>query len=168
MAELSQAEIAAVFGVTPKTVRQWTRMGCPIVHPGGRGLPSVYETAQVFRWREEQARMAASGDLDAMDYEEAKRRKLAAEAATAELNLAISQGHVIAVDLIEREVGAALSACRSRLMSVGAKVAPQLDLAETAAARKEIIDDAINEALDEISGPMFAFEIGDADEEQGN
>lgn len=155
---VSQAELSSIFGVTPQTIRAWERKGCPVESKGKRGVASRYVPADVIRWREEQAKLAASGDLDAMDFEEARRRKLAAEAATAELALAKAKGEVVALDLVGREVGAALAACRARLMSIGASVAPKVGLAPDTAAIKEMVDDAIYEALDEISGVAFEFD----------
>jgi len=154
---VSQLQLAELLGVTPKTIRAWERQGCPVEEKARRGKPSKYSIAAVFRWREEQARLAASGDLDAMDMEAARRRKLAAEAAAAELALARERDEVVEIELVSKEVGAALAACRSRLLQVGAKVAPQCELTPDAAAVKELIDDAIFEALDEISGDALEY-----------
>lgn len=154
---VSQLQLAELLGVTPKTIRAWERQGCPVERKSKRGLPSQYKVADVFRWREEQARLAASGDLDAMDMEEARRRKLAAEAAAAELALARERDEVVEIELVSKEVGAALAACRSRLLQVGAKVAPQCELTPDAASVKEMVDDAIYEALDEISGDALEY-----------
>ena len=158
---VNQLELAGLLDVTAKTIRAWERQGCPVeVKSSKRGVPSQYRVSDVVRWREEQARLAASGDLDAMDMEEARRRKLAAEAATAELALARAKGEVVDLVLVTREVYGALANCRARIMTVGAKVAPRLEFAEDIAARKEIVDDAIIEALDEISGDTFEFGSG--------
>ncbi|EYD71798.1 MerR family transcriptional regulator [Limimaricola hongkongensis] len=162
---VSQTLIAGICGVTTDTIRAWERKGCPVERKGRKGVAAKYRPADVIRWREEQAALAASGNLAAMDMKEAQRRKVAAEAATAELNLAKAKGEVVAIDLVGREVGAALAACRARLMSIGASVAPKVDLAPDTAAVKEMIDDAIYEALDEISGVTFEF---GADPEEGD
>jgi len=163
---LKQVELAELLGVTPKTIRAWERQGCPFEEKGKRGRPSRYNVADVVAWREEQVRLAAAGDLDAMDMEEARRRKLAAEAAAAELALARERDEVVEIELVSKEVGAALAACRSRLLQVGAKVAPECELTPDAASVKEMIDDAIFEALDEISGDALEY-AGAPDEAQG-
>lgn len=165
--QVTQIELAELLGVTPKTIRAWERQGCPIEEKGKRGRPSRYSVAEVVRWREEQVRLAAAGDLSAMDMEEARRRKLAAEAAAAELALARERDEVVAIEIVAKEVGAALAACRSRLLQVGAKVAPQCELTPDAASVKELIDDAIFEALDEISGNAVEY-AGALDEAQAN
>jgi len=161
IAPISQIELSRLLDVKPATIRAWEARGCPIEHKAQKkGEASLYSVAEVVRWREAQAAMAASGDLSAMDMEEAKRRKLSAEAALVEIDLAKARGNVVEVAVAAKEIGDALSACRSRLLGVGASVAPRLDLAPDTASRKEMIDDAINEALDEISSTAFEFASG--------
>lgn len=167
---VSQVELASLLGLSTAAIRAWERQGCPVESKAKRkGDPTLYSVAAVVRWREQQAALAASGDLAAMDMEEARRRKLAAEAALVEIDLARRRGEVVEVAVIAAEVGSALSACRARLLGVGASVAPRLELAPDTASRKEMIDDAINEALDEISGPAFEFASGaEGDDQEGD
>lgn len=162
-APVSQIELSRLLDVRPATIRAWVSQGCPVQEKARKaGQASKYSVAEVVRWREAQAAMAASGDLDAMDVEEARRRKLAAEAAIVEIDLAKRRGEVVEISLVAKEIGAGLSACRSRLLSVGAATAPKIELAPDAASIKEIVDDAISEALDEISSASFEFG-GDAE-----
>lgn len=157
---VSQAEVTRLFNVTPQTVLAWERRGCPVEVKGGRGKPTLYRVADVIRWREDQARLSATGDLSAMDMDEAKRRKLAAEAAMAEIVLDKEKGEIAEVATIMGVVGRGLDACRSRLLGISSKIAPVVALETDAAAVREIIDDAVNEALHEISGPAFEFAGG--------
>lgn len=158
---MNQAELAALFEVTPKTIQNWTAQGCPIERKGGRGKPSMYRAADVIRWREDRAKLAATGDLAQMDMDEARRRKLAAEAAMAELVLDQKRGDVVLVALVEKEVGDCFSTLRARLLALGSALAPRLELAPDTAAIREIVDDAVIEVLDDISGTALAF-TGDA------
>jgi phage terminase Nu1 subunit (DNA packaging protein) len=154
MAEpVNQLGLADMLGVDPKTIRAWERQGCPIERKSRRrGDPTLYSVAAVSRWREAQAALAASGDLAAMDMEEARRRKLAAEAAIAELELEQKRGRVVEVEEAAQEFEHLLSSLRGRLLPIGSTVAPRLVLAQDAAAMLEIVDDAVIEALHEISG----------------
>ena len=79
------------------------------------------------------------------------------EATLAEIEVAEKRGAVAEVDLIASEFGNALAACRARLIGVGASVAPRLSIAESAAAMKLIVDEAIYEALEEISDGVLEF-----------
>lgn len=154
---LNQSETARFFGVVPATIREWERRGCPVESRGRKGVQAQYNTADLIRWREQQAALAASGDLSAMDIDEAKRRKLAAEAAIVEIELDKARGELVEVSVVMEAVGKGLDACRSRLLSIGSKIAPDIALETDAATVKEIVDDAVHEALDEISGPAFAY-----------
>lgn len=154
---VNQTELARLFDVTPKSIRAWSSQGCPVEREGKRGQPTLYRPADVIRWREERAALAAAGDIAMMDMEEARRRKLAAEAATAELALARAKDEVVEVELVSKVVGNGLAAVRARLLQIGAKIAPQAEIAPDATAIKELVDDAIYEALDEISGDALAF-----------
>lgn len=154
---VSQMQLAGIFGVKTDTIRAWERMGCPVEHRGGRGLASAYRPADVIRWREEQATLAAAGDVSKLDLNEARRRKTVAEAALAEIDLARARGEIAEVSIMTRELGNALAATLARLMAVGAKLAPTLEFATDAASRKNMIDDAIAEAVHDISSPDFSF-----------
>lgn len=149
---VNQLELGKWLDVDPKTIRTWERQGCPVERKSQkRGEPTLYSVAAVSRWREARAALAASGDLAAMDMEEARRRKLAAEAALAELVLDQKRGEVAEVALMDRSVRKMLAVLRTRLMSIGSSVAPDLELAETGVERQSIVDAAVAEALDEIS-----------------
>jgi len=86
-------EVAELFGVNDRTIRLWVRRGCPFLQKGGRGGRAwQFETSDVIGWREQQAAIAAVGDTAKLDVEEARRRKLAAEAVLSELELAKAKG----------------------------------------------------------------------------
>lgn len=160
---VNQLELARLLGVDPGTIRTWQRQGMPIEKASTRrGDPNQYSVPAVVRWREEQARLAASGDLNAMDMEEARRRKLAAEAATAELALDERRGVVVEVGVVMEEVGRGLDSCRARLLGIGSKLAPMIAIETDAAVCKRMVDDAVNEALHELSGPAFELPSGPA------
>ena len=150
---LPQVEIARMFDVSENTLRAWRRAGCPVASEKGRSV--LMDPAAVLRWREIEIAAAAKGDIGRMDMDEARRRKLAAEAALAEIELARAKGEVVSVDLVAEEVGAALSALRSRLLAIPPAVSPSIELVEGTAAVREVLDAAIHEALDEISGGGF-------------
>lgn len=47
---IGQEQIAAVFGVAPKTVVEWQEQGFPIALRGGPGVPSEYESQDCIGW----------------------------------------------------------------------------------------------------------------------
>lgn len=121
----NRGEIAEFFGVTPPTVDAWVRAGCPVVQKGQRGVAAVFNTADVADWLRMKAREEGSGKSLA-DESELKRRKLAAEAEQAELNLAKSKGEVAPVLEFERVQAAAMAAIRANVMNVPGRAVLQL------------------------------------------
>ena len=154
---MNQGDLALTLDITTNTIRDWTRKGMPVKEPGKRGQAAQYNVAEVIRWRESQIRAAALGDTAAMDHDESKRRKLAAEAALSEIELSKARDEVVDIDLVVKEFSTSLSMIRARLLQVGAKVAPHVELAPDASSVKEIIDDALYEALDDISEGALKF-----------
>ncbi len=85
---VSQSEMAQLLGLRRDSIRAWVRQGCPVVEHGGEGRAGLYDTAAVIRWRIDRERFVASSEAKNMELEEARRRKLAAEALLAEQELA--------------------------------------------------------------------------------
>lgn len=46
----NRTQLADIFGVAKTTVDAWVSKGCPVVEKGGKGTPSKYDTADVYRW----------------------------------------------------------------------------------------------------------------------
>ncbi|MEW6520772.1 MAG: terminase small subunit [Thermodesulfobacteriota bacterium] len=47
---VNRKELAKLFGVAPTTVDAWVSRGCPVILKDGKGRPSQYDTADVFKW----------------------------------------------------------------------------------------------------------------------
>ena len=93
------SEAALLVGKTLPTLRSWVHKGMPIVKKGEKLTAWQIDMAELVKWREEQA-AAAGGDTDKADTEELRRRKLAAEAEMAEIDLALRRGEALV--LLER------------------------------------------------------------------
>ena len=91
------------------------------------------------------------GDAGAIDIEEAKRRKLAAEAALAETELAQVQGRLVEAEVVERAWAELVANCRAKLLSIPSKVSPEVFAAESLVEVKATMKSAITEALNELS-----------------
>ena len=148
---VNMGDLSHLWGVALNTVKAWVRRGCPVVARGGRGREWQFDTAAVAQWREEQAAAAAVGDTSAIDLEEARRRKEAALAAMAELDLAKRRGEVVEIEAIADIVGEEYTRLRARLLAIPVKLAPLMEAASNLAERREIISSAISECLAELS-----------------
>lgn len=121
---LNRGEVAAFFGVTPPTVDGWVRAGCP-VKKGQRGVASEFNSAEVAAFLREKARQEGSGTALA-DEAELKRRKLAAEAEKAELEVAKAKGEVAPIREFERVQAAMMAGIRANVLNVPARAVLQL------------------------------------------
>jgi terminase small subunit / prophage DNA-packing protein len=100
--KVNRSDLAVVFGVAPTTVDAWVKAGCPYdSRATGRGKGWVFDTADVSRWREQRAADEAAG-ADVQDEAALKKRKLSAEAKTAEMVLLKEMGSLAPVDAMER------------------------------------------------------------------
>lgn len=143
---VNQVELASTFGVSTVTIRAWERQGLPVEAKGGGGKPSTYNTAAVARWREEQAALAASGDTAAMDMEEAKRRKMAAEAALAELELSVRRGEYVLIEQVGAVVADEYATIRANFSSMPGDVASDLENLK-AVEIQEVLSAKVSEIL---------------------
>jgi len=99
--KVNRKQLADVFGISLPTVDAWVRSGCPYDQKGERGREWIFDTADVMRWRERQARDDAGGE-DTQDEARLKRRKLVAETKSAEIDLLVKQGALAPIEQMER------------------------------------------------------------------
>ena len=84
------------------------------------------------------------------DLEDAKARKLAAEAELAEIELAKARAEVVVIAVAAKLVADEYAAVRAKLLSIPSKLAPMLAIEPTEAGCRALVQRAINEALDEL------------------
>ena len=113
-------EAAYRLGMTAQAIGIWaTKSGAPVVMRRGRrwaqwpAFPEWY--------RQQISRPAAPADLD-----EAKARKLAAEAELAEYQLAQARGEFIAVADLEAKIGPVFDVFRAKLLALPGRLAPEV------------------------------------------
>jgi terminase small subunit / prophage DNA-packing protein len=122
---VNRQELSTAMGVSLPTVDRWIRDGCPVKQRGAKGVPWEFSLPDVVAWWGNRQREAASGDSMA-DEAELKRRKLAAETAKSELELAQARGLVAPVREFERAQAAVMAAIRQNILNVPARAVLQL------------------------------------------
>jgi phage terminase Nu1 subunit (DNA packaging protein) len=152
---LNRTECAATFGVAATTVDSWVRKSCPVVKAAtGRGSGAnrwQFDSAAVAEWLRAQAIAGAVGKLTTASGNEARRRKLTAEAALSELELAKKSGELVAVADVEVTWSRLVSNFRTRMLAMPSKLAgPLVGIAGPAVINSRL-QDAIHEALAELS-----------------
>ena len=104
----------------------------------------------MMRWREEQL-ISVEGNASKLDYEEARRRKVAADALLAEQKAAMRAGELIPKEDFVVAMQTVFAHCRARLLAIPAKLAPTIYHCESVPAAKEKITEVIRDALQELS-----------------
>lgn len=139
---VSLQEIADVFGKTTETIRLWRKEGMPTRMEGGRPRFVIAECVQ---WREEQIRLEERPSISEQEAE-ARARKLTAEAALKEAELADRQRRTVPTELFERECdrifGGFAAVARGQLNRFERDVVA----AQTPAEARRLLD-AIHDAL---------------------
>lgn len=150
----SVSEMSALLGVHRNTVSKWLQQGCPFVEKANRdtGKEWALSLPDVVEWQRNKAVEAAVGDTAKLDVDEARRRKIAAEAALAELDLAERRGHVVRVDVVMQAIGDQLSNCRAKLLALPTKAAPLMVPLDDVLECRDVLDSLVREALDELTG----------------
>ena len=110
-----------------------------------------FESSAVVGWLREKERQSVLGEVSKIDEHEAKRRKLAAEAAMAELELAKKQGIALGIADFEASWAAMIGAARAKLLGLGAALGPEVALSSDPDECSSLVESGIAEALQELS-----------------
>lgn len=137
---LTQVELAAVHGVTSRTVHRWTSSGLP------RRDDGTYCAADTIAWRI--AREAGTGDLD-LSHERA--RLAAAQAEKVERENALAAGQLIYASHASAAWGQILVAIKSGVLALPSRVAPYIDDPLVRAQVVALLEDRVHEVLSELA-----------------
>jgi hypothetical protein len=84
-------------------------------------------------------------------YEEARARKVAAEAQIAELELAKVQGELVIAEDVVSAWADTLAGLKAKLVSIPSKAAPIVASDDSAGGCQKVIEDLVREALEELA-----------------
>lgn len=158
---VSLTQLSELFGVSRTVVGTWVKKGCPYVQRADREkrIQWLFDTADVLAWREQQAAINAVGDSDTLEIQEARRRKMAAEAALAELNLAKLRGDAVSIDHIEKVWSDIVATFRAKMLVLPARIAPSIAGETNERMIIKSLQVYIHEALDELT--QYAVDISE-------
>ena len=169
---VNRTELAEILGVNLSTIDAKIRRGLPYVQKAtGRGKGWIFDTAQVFEWERARAVESVIGESAAIGKEEADKRKAIAQAALAEYEVAERRRELISIDAAAAIVRREYSAVRARLLSMPAKLGPELVLTTDAHEARAVLEAELREVLGELSGGDLGTDTGDGetlrDEDEG-
>lgn len=147
---VSKLTVAEAFGVSLPTVEKYLRNGMPVAQIGGRGVKWQFDLTQVIRWKIAEAVREARGKTSTVD--ESRKRKLSAEAALAELDLATRRGDAVSLNDTAAAWEGMAVAFRNKMLGLPAKLAPVLVAETDLATARGTLEREVHEALEELSG----------------
>lgn len=133
---VGQEQVAAMFGVAPKTIVEWQEQGLPVALRGGPGVPSEYESEACITWLVNREVAKASGGETQRD------RVFRLQGDALELELAEKRGLLIPAALVEPRWTAVCVAAREQLLRERRRLAAMLDGVADRQQRELIIGQA--------------------------
>lgn len=113
---VGQENIAALFGVAPKTIVEWQEDGFPVALRGGPGVPSEYETEACIGW-------LINREVKKVQAESPRDRLFRLQADAIELDQAVKKGLLLRADSIEPRLRSAVVSAREMLLRSAAPLA---------------------------------------------
>ena len=144
--EVTQTEFAELVGLTTRQIRNMEKSGIPHRASGNRKLYPV--PAAILWWRDREVERAVAS-VEVGDIEAARLRKMQAEAARSELELARERGDLIHVDDLEQLHQAPLATIRARLLALPGQIAAELPIEPVESV--EIIEPLVHAMMSELS-----------------
>lgn len=138
---VSKKELAEIVGVSERTLTDWQEKGMPIKVHTSRGLANEYDTADVFKWREQ---FVANGER----METSKERLDRLNGDLKELELAEKSGMYVMADDAEWALESVIISARSELMRFARKLKKHL--------KKEYELDVELEKLQDLTGSVLS------------
>lgn len=163
--KLKPKEVAERLGLTTRQLQNLVERG---LKKHGNGKQVFYVWSEVFPWyldyKLQLAAKTKSTSVEHPDLELAQARKYEFEAQRAELKLAKERGEVAAIADIEHALSSCFATVRSRLLSMPAKLAPNLANTRKPAQAKAIVENEILAILAEliVSAGVVHIEGSDA------
>jgi hypothetical protein len=141
----SISALAVELGRDRRTIAQ----ACANLTPVGR-----QGKAELYRMSDVVVALTPAGTQSGT-IDEARIRKITADAALAELQLERERGEVVRIEDVAKAIGDEYAAVRAKLLSIPTKLAPRIALEDGEAACRDLLAREITEALNELIGGGF-------------
>jgi phage terminase Nu1 subunit (DNA packaging protein) len=147
---LTISQVTAHYGVDRRTITNWINSDppCPSEMRAGR---RYFDSVAVAEWREDRVRALAERAAQSTDFLEARSRKMVADAAMAELELAKAKGELVSVAVYREEVTHIATSIRAQLLSIPGRYAVRTLGHTSLAESTRAWDNAIRDVLGELA-----------------
>jgi phage terminase Nu1 subunit (DNA packaging protein) len=150
LARLNQQQAAYLLGVTSRTLRDWA--------DAPRNRDGTYDARDLVKWYATRNTLAATDD-----FENQRERLAAAQAERVEMENAIRRGQLAECAAVQAGWADHIAAARAKLLSLPAKLGPQLTNISDASVAADKIRADIYAAIDELS----EWELPETDDDGG-
>lgn len=135
-------QLARILNITERRVQQLVKQGLPRTARGRYPLvASVHFYIATLR----------ENRPETSSIEQARLRKLIAQADREELELARERNQVVAIDDAMAAIGRAIGECRAKLLALPSKLAPEVALEKSKPMCRAIIETGIHDALADLA-----------------
>lgn len=155
MRVIGQEQVAALFGVAPKTIVAWQDEGLPIALRGSPGIPSEYESEACINWLVAREVLKVQG-------ERPQDRLARVQADKIEMENEVNRGLLIPADQLEPKLRAAMIAAREAWRNEPTRLARELP-GKTIREIEELLATAFDAFLTRLSRWPDAHVIDDQD-----
>lgn len=161
---VSKSVLAEMLRVNLATIDGWVRLGCPAYErPLKKGQQWRMSVKDVVDWLIGRAEEKARGKEPANGENDAKQRKLMAEAELAELELAEKRGLAVSIAAAQAAWAAMIGSARAKLRGIGSKLGPIVATEIDPFKCRLLVDEAIDEALLELSEEDLHIDTGESE-----
>jgi len=144
--------MAKLVGKSQETLRLWIKEGCPVAEDYVQGKKGYrLDSREVIEWYKKRSVASATSFGDSITKEEAQRRKLAAEAELAELEIAKKKGEVVDIGQMKTELSNRFTELRTAIRRIPERCALRLVGEMDEVVIKDTILDEIDMALEAIA-----------------
>ena len=152
--KMTKSQVAEMLGVSVRTVSDFQR-DPDFPTPEREDGRNSYDAAAVHAWAldREIAKLIESEDGKMLDLNHERARLAKAQADRQEIALARERGLVIGIPEAVSVLSDDYSRVRARLLALPPKCAPLVHRAESVTEIRETLDDAVRDALAELSDP---------------
>ena len=132
-----------------RTFALWVRKGLP---RKGDGRAARYPWPEIQRWVVEHARQEGRESVRPKDYEDAKARKMMAEAELAEYDVALKRRELMSVGDAEKTLSEAFDRIRGQLLALPSRLAHDFVGIQTLPEANARLTRAVSDVMEELSG----------------
>lgn len=136
--------LAAMFGVAPKTIVEWQEQGLPIHKRGKPGVPSQYQADECIAWY-------VAREVAKVQGESPRDRLARLQAEEIELRLAEKRGQLVPTSSIEPMWTAMVGSARGYLRGQSDDLAELMEHTEGVEAKRDLLAETFDEFLQRLS-----------------